>query len=83
MNEILLKKSQIKEKQLELMKVGYIREIKEIGAQRVVSTVKESFELNKRLCELVEAYKKAELELKEAIEAYQAEALKGVKGVAI
>lgn len=83
MKESLLKETQIKEKQLELMKVGYIREIKDIGARLLTSTVKESYELNKRLCELVEAYKRAEAELKDSIEAYQAEALKGVKGVAV
>ena len=83
MKESLLKETQIKEKQLELMKVGYIRDIKQIGVQLTGSTVKESFELSKQLCELVEAYKKAEAELKDAIEAYQTEALKGVKEVAV
>lgn len=73
-----LEMANIKENQLKMAKVGYLSRIRELGAQLVSCSVKESYEISKQLAEVVEAYRGLENEHNSLVKRYQEEALKGV-----
>lgn len=77
MKQFYLERTNLKENQLKMARVGYLSRIRDLGTQLVSCTVKESYEILKQLTETVEAYKELENEYSFTLERYQEEALKG------
>lgn len=78
MKEYYLELANIKEAQLNMASVGYLRRIRELGSKLLTCTVNESYEIAKELAEAVEGYKDLEKEYHWNIERYQEEVLKEV-----
>ena len=78
MKQFYLERTKIKENQIKMAKVGYLRRIRELGGKLLTCTVKESYVIAKELAEAVECYKDLEKEYEWNIKRYQEEALKGV-----
>lgn len=79
MKHFYLERTNIKENQLKMAKVGYLSRIRELGGKLLTCTVNESYVISKELAEAVESYKDLEKEYHWNIERYQEEALKEVK----